>query len=73
MRPEKWCSIYSIQVMFRDSDYELDRAEMFLLIFLTCITIHILRPKENTMRCGLYWLFMKELKTLGERAYFAIS
>lgn len=61
--------------MFRDPDYELDRAEMFLLVFLTCITIHnnILRAKENTIRCGLYWLFMKELKTFGESAYFAIS
>lgn len=62
-------------MIFGDLDYELDKAEMFLLVFLTYISIHnnILRAKENTIRCGLYWLFMKELKTWGERAYFAIS
>lgn len=63
--------------MFRDLDYELDIAEMsFLcLFFLACTTIHniILRAKENTIRGGLYCLFMKELKSLGERACFAIS
>lgn len=61
--------------MFRDPDYELDRAEMFFFVFLTCITIHnnIFRIKENTIRCGLYWLFVKELKTFEERTYSAVS
>lgn len=63
--------------MFRDVDYELDRVEMsFLCLFLlACTTIHniILRAKENTIRGGLYHLFMKELKSLGETACFGIS
>lgn len=58
--------------MFRDVDYETDRAEMSLLCSLfSCKTV------DNTvlraMRNGLYCLFMKELKSLGEISCFPIS